>query len=152
MARAKITAYVTPDIAETLKRVAAVDNRSVSDIIEDALAQRFAGCGHDAEHAAVMAKLDNVARRLGVLEKGQETHFELSAQAARFAMSVAPETPEADRGSLNARGADRFRNVLAAVVARLASGRTTWREALSAAQQSSQQSTHQPSHIGTAAE
>jgi len=136
MARTKITAYVTPDIADILKRVAAVDDRSLSDIIEDSLARRFADAGGEAEHAALMAKLERLARRLGVIEQGQETHFELTAQAARFAMSIAPEIPEADRPALNARGADRFRNILSAIVARLAAGRSTWRETLAAGQQS----------------
>jgi hypothetical protein len=134
MARTKVTAYVTPDIADTLKRVAATDDRSVSDIIEDAVARRFADFGREAEHAALMAKLEQLTRRLGAIEKGQETHFELTAQAARFAMSVAPEIPEADRVALNARGADRFRNILSAIVARLSSGRSTWRDTLAAQQ------------------
>jgi hypothetical protein len=134
MARTKITAYVTPDILETLKRVAAVDDRSISDIIEDALARRFSDFRREAEHAALMAKLDQVTRRLGVIEKGQETHFELTAQTARFTLSVAPEIQEADRVSLNARGAERFRNILAAIVARLSSGHSAWRETLAAQQ------------------
>lgn len=132
MARTKITAYVTPDIAETLKRVAAIDDRSVSDIIEDAVARRFASSGREAEHAALMAKLDQISRRIGVLEKGQETHFELSAQAARFTMSLAPEIADRDRAALSARGADRFRNLFAAIIAKLASGRSAWRDALAA--------------------
>ena len=138
MARTKITAYVTTEIAETLKRVAAIDDRSISDVIEDAIARRFADAGRQAEHAALMAKLDNVGRRLGVLEKGQETHFELSAQVARFSMSLAPDIPEADRASLNARGADRFRNLMSAIVGKLASGRSAWRDALSGRSEANQ--------------
>jgi hypothetical protein len=75
-----------------------------------------------------MARLEMITRRLGVIEKGQETHFELTAHATRFAMSVAPEIAEADRTALNARGAERFRNVLGAIASRLSTGRSVWRE------------------------
>lgn len=132
MARTKITAYVTPDLADTVRRVAAIDDRSVSDIIEDSLARRFADAGREAEHAALMAKLDQLQRRLRVIEMGQETHFELTAQATRFAMSLAPDIAEVDRLALDARGAARLRNLLAAIIGRLSSGHSIWREALAA--------------------
>jgi hypothetical protein len=128
MSRAKITAYITQDLADALKRVAAIKDRSVSDIIEDAIANAFTNAGRDAEHAALMARLEMISRKLGVIEKGQETHFELSAHAARFAMSVAPEIPEPDRPALNARGSERFRNVVSAMISRLAAGKSVWRE------------------------
>ena len=126
--RAKITAYITQDLADSLKRVAAIKDRCVSDIIEDAIAGAFANAGGEAEHAAIMARLETITRRLGAIEKGQEAHFELSSHAARFAMSVAPDIPESDRVRLNTRGAERFRNVVGAIVSRLASGRSVWRE------------------------
>lgn len=127
MARTKITAYVTPGIAETLKRLAAIDDRSVSDVVEDAISRRLSDSGQDAEHAVLVARLDQIARRLGVIEVAQETHFELSAQGTRFAMSIAPEIPDQERAALNARGADRLRNLLSLVVAKLGAGRSTLR-------------------------
>jgi uncharacterized protein (DUF1778 family) len=133
MARAKITAYVTPDLADALKRVAAIKHRSISDIVEDAIAAAFANTGREVEHAALMARLEAVSRRIGVLEKGQETHFELTAHFARFAMSMAPDIPEADRPTLNARGAERFRNVIASIISRLSGGKSVWRESFLAA-------------------
>jgi DNA-binding transcriptional MocR family regulator len=132
MPRAKITAYVPPDLADALKRMAAVEDRSVSDIIEDALAQRFSGHGGAVEHAALMARLDLLLRRLGVIEKAQETHVELTAQGARFVMSLAPEIPESDRAALNARGGERYRNLLALIATRLADGRSAARDLLAA--------------------
>jgi predicted transcriptional regulator len=136
MARTKVTVYVTPDLADALKRFAAVSDRSMSDIIEDAISRRLSDVGHEAEHAAVMAKFDQVLRRLGVIENGVESHFELTAHAARFAMSVAPEIPEAQIIAVNARGAERFRSILSAIASRLASGRSFWRETLSGVHQS----------------
>lgn len=130
MARNKITVYVTPDVADALKRVAAAEDRSMSDIIEDAVTRRLADIGRDVEHAAVMAKFEQIVRRLGVIEKGVESHFELTAHATRFAMSMAPEIPEAQLTSINARGAERFRNILSAITSRLAAGRSFWRETL----------------------
>lgn len=130
MARTKLSVYVTPDVADTLKRVAAIEDRSISDIIEDAVVRRLADSGREAEHAALMIKLDRIARRLGVVEKGQETHFELSAQTSRFLLSVAPEIAAADRPTLNTRGADRFRNVMSVVVSKLAAGEATLQEAI----------------------
>lgn len=128
MVRAKITAYIPPDLADALKRVAAVKDRSVSDIVEDAIAKALMGVSRDAEQAALMAKLDAMQRRLGVIERSQETLFEFTAHAARFSMSAAPDIPEADRANANARGAERFRSVLDAIVRRLGAGKSVLRE------------------------
>jgi predicted transcriptional regulator len=127
MVRTKITARIPPDLADSLRRIAALKDRSVSDIVEDAIIKAFTDRG-DAEHAALVVKLDGISRRLGAIERGQETHFELSAHTARFAMSVAPEIPDADKPTLNARGSARFQNVLTSIAARLASGKGIWRE------------------------
>lgn len=135
MARTKITVYVTPDMADALKRLAAADDRSMSDIIEDAITRRLSDMGREVEHAAVMAKFEQILRRLGVLEKGVESHFELTAHAARFSLSVAPEIPETQLVAVNARGAERFRSILTAITARLTSGRSFWRETLSGVHQ-----------------
>jgi hypothetical protein len=127
MVRTKITARIPPDLADSLRRIAALKDKSVSDIVEDAILKAFTDRG-DAEHAALVVKLDGISKRLSAIERGQETHFELSAHAARFAMSVAPEIPEADKPALNARGSARFQNVLASIAARLAGGKSIWRE------------------------
>jgi hypothetical protein len=127
-ARDKITAYIPKDLAETLRRVAAIKDRSVSDIVKDAIAKAFTSTSREAEQAALMAKLDMISRELGVIERGPETHFELSAHAARFTMSVTPDIAEPDRIAFNARGAERFRNVVDAIVNRLGKGRSVWRE------------------------
>lgn len=128
MVRQKITAYVPPDLADALKRVAAVKDRSVSDVVEDAVTRALTGVARDAEHAALMAKLDAIARRLGVIERAQETLFEFTAHAARFSMSVTPDIADADRANANARGAERFRGLLNAIIGRLRAGKSVWRE------------------------
>lgn len=125
MSRCKITAYVTPDIAETLKRVAAIDDRSVSDIVEDAIVQKLMAADRGAQQAAIIASLGQVTRRLTAVERNLETQFELSAQSTRFLLSVTPDIPEADRASWSARGRDRLNNMLSVVVAKLAGGRST---------------------------
>ena len=127
MVRTKITARIPPDLADSLRRIAALKDRSVSDVVEDAIIRAFSDRS-EAEHAALTVKLDNIARRLGVIEKSQETLFELSAHTARFAMSVAPDIPDMDRAALNARGSARFQNVIAAIAARLSSGKSVWKE------------------------
>ena len=128
MTRVKITARIHRDLHETLTRLAAVKDKSLSDVVEDAIIKAFSSAGRDAEHAVLVAKLDSVTRRLGVLQHGQETLFELTAHAARFSMSIAPDIPEGDRVSVNARGSERFRNVIEAIVKRLSGGRSVWRE------------------------
>lgn len=130
MARTKITAYVTPDIAETIKRLAAIDDRSMSDIIEDSILRRLSSAGREAEHAALMARLDQFGRALRRIELGQDTHFELDAQVSRFLLSGAPEIPEADLPALESRGNERLRNILSIVIARLAVDRSVCRETL----------------------
>jgi hypothetical protein len=126
--REKITSYIPRDLADTVKRVAALKDRSVSDIVEDAIIKSFSNAGREVEHAALMAKLDAIHRAIGVLEKGQETHFELSAHAARFTMSVTPEIGETEKTVFNARGSERFRSVIDAIVTRLSKGRSVWRD------------------------
>ncbi len=133
MARIKITAYVTPDVADTLKRVAAMEDRSFSDIIEDSIVQRLADVGRDAEQAALMVRLGQIVDRLDGVERGQQTHFELTAQTSRFLLSVAPEIAEADRSALAARGVDRLRNILSLVISRLAAGDGALQEIVSSA-------------------
>ena len=86
-----------------------------------------------------MSKFEQVLRRLGVIEKGVESHFELTAHTARFSMSIAPEIPETQLVAVNARGAERFRSILAAITTRLTSGRSFWRETLSGAHQAQAQ-------------
>ncbi len=128
MSRYKITAYVTPDIAETLKRVAVVESRSVSDIVEDAIVHKLMVTDRGAQQAAIIASLGQVTRRLTAVERNLETQFELSAQSTRFLLSVTPEIPEADRTSWSARGRDRLNNMLSVVIAKLAGGRSTLQE------------------------
>lgn len=147
MARTKITAYVTPDIADTIKRLAAIEDRSMSDVIEDSILKRLSTAGREAEHAALMVRLDKLARALRRVELGQDTHFELTAQISRFSMSLAPEIPEADRPALDARGSDRLRSILSIVVARLAADRSVCRDVLGqiAVGESAPTSNHVPS-------
>jgi len=155
MARAKLTAYVPEDLADAVKRVAAVMDKSVSDVIEDAIARRFASAGREAEHAALLAKLDDIKGRLIGVERSQETHFELTAHTARFAMSVAPDIPEPDRTAFNARGGERFRTMMATIVARLGDGRSVWKTsfpvfptAKDTANQAPAASIAEPAHAG----
>lgn len=128
MAREKITAYVPPDLAETMKRLAAVEGISLSDIVEEAISKHLSAARGEAEHAALMAKLENLQRRLGVIERSQETLFELTAHAARFSMSVAPEIADGERQHFNARGAERFANVIEAISKRLGGGKSVWKD------------------------
>ncbi len=130
MARTKITAYVTPDIAETIKRLATIEDRSMSDIIEDSIIRRLSNAGREAEHAALMARLDQFGRTLRKIELGQDTHFELTAHVSRFLLSATPEFPDVDRPTLEARGNDRLRSILSLVIARLAVDRSVFREML----------------------
>lgn len=146
MVRTKITARIPPDLAESLQRIAALKDKSVSEIVEDAIVKAFTDRS-EAEHAALVVKLDGISRRLGSIERSQEAHFELSAHAARFTMSVAAEIPEADKPALNARGSARFQNVLASIVARLAGGKSLWREHFSETAPA-----RTKEHIGVAAE
>lgn len=127
MVRTKITARIPPELADAVRRFSALKDRSVSDVVEEAIIRSFAERSQ-TEHAALVVMLDQLSRRLGVIEKSQESLFELTAHAARFAMSVAPEIADADRAMLNARGSSRFQNVMAAIAARLSGGKSVWKE------------------------
>lgn len=128
MARTKITARLNANLADALLRVSQIDDRSVSDVVEDAVARYFERARNEGEHHALMSKLDKLASRLGSIERNQETLFELTAHSTRFAMSVAPDVPDRDKTTVNARGSERFRNVIAAIVNRVSSGKSVWRE------------------------
>ena len=127
MVRTKITARIPPELADAVRRFSAMKDRSVSDVVEEAIIRSFAERSQ-TEHAALVVMLDQLSRRLGVIEKSQESLFELTAHAARFTMSVAPEIADADRAMLNARGSSRFQNVMAAIVIRLSGGKSVWKE------------------------
>jgi hypothetical protein len=127
MVRTKITARIPPDLADSLRRVAVLKDRSVSDVVEEAIIRAFADKG-EAEHTALIVKLDAIIRRLSVIEKSQETLFELTAHATRFSMSVAPDVSDSDRAILNARGSSRFQNVVAAIVTRISNGKSVWKD------------------------
>ena len=135
MSRVRIASSITPALNVAIRRVAVIENRTLSDLVEDALARYFDSAHRDAEHHAIIAKLQRLSQRLAALEKGLETLFELNCHATRFSMSVAPDIPERDRAALNARGSERFRNVIAAVVARLGSGRSALRDSFASAGQ-----------------
>ena len=109
-------------------QIAAVEGVSVSDLVEDAVAKFLNTTRGEAEHAALMAKLETMQRRLIAVERSQETLFELTAHAARFSMSMAPDVPDAERTRINARGAERFANVIDAIVKRLGSGKSVWKD------------------------
>ena len=128
MSRTRIAAYVPPDLAEAIKRLAAIEGVSVSDLVEDAVAKFLHTTRGEAEHAALMAKLETMQRRLIAVERSQETLFELTAHAARFSMSMAPDVPDAERTRINARGAERFANVIDAIVKRLGAGKSVWKD------------------------
>jgi len=133
MPRSKLTARINSNLADALQRVARIDDRSVSDVIEDAIARYFERAHSEADHHALLARLDRLASRLGAIERNQETLFELTAHAARFNMSIAPDVPERDRSVVNARGSERFRNVVSAIVTKVAAGKSVLREQFQAA-------------------
>ncbi|MFT3722135.1 MAG: hypothetical protein QM773_01010 [Hyphomonadaceae bacterium] len=128
MSRVKVTTYVTPEFVDAIRRVAAVKDRSTSDVFRDAIERYFATARPEAEHHALMAKLENMAERLGGVEKSIEALFELTCHATRFTMSLAPEIPDPDKAAFSARGRQRFRNLITAIVSRLQAGRSAWRD------------------------
>ena len=128
MSRAKITAYINQDLVIAMRRLAVQQDRSASDVLEDAVHRFFDHTRQEGEHHALIARLDRIMARLALLEHGQETLFELTAHTTRFVMSVSPDIPEMDRADVNARGSERFRNVIAAMLAKLRTGRSILRD------------------------
>lgn len=128
MARTRLNVYVTPPLAEALRRVAALQNRSTSDIIQDVISRYFTTAHSEAEHHAVMAQFERTMERLGAIEKSQEIHFELTCHSTRFLMSFAPDIPDPDKSAFNARGRLRFRTVIGVIVKRLQTGRSAWKD------------------------
>ena len=148
MSRAKITAYINQDLVAATRRLAAHQGRSASDVLEDAVHRFFDATRQEGEHHALMARLDRMMARLALLEHGQETLFELTAHTTRFVMSVSPDIPEMDKADINARGSERFRNVIAAMLAKLRTGHSILRDQFG----STIEHSAPDSHVGAAAE
>ena len=74
MVRTKITARIPPELADAVRRFSAMKDRSVSDVVEEAIIRSFAERSQ-TEHAALVVMLDQLSRRLGVIEKSQESLF-----------------------------------------------------------------------------
>ena len=72
MARCKITAYVRHDLADMLKRLAAIDDRSMSDIVADAIRRRLDNAERATGPAAILASLGEISHRLAAIEQALE--------------------------------------------------------------------------------
>ncbi len=80
MARQKITAYITPVLADALRRVARFQDQSVSDIVQSAIATLADSGSTNTERATVLIRLDQISRRLATLQSSQATLLELIAR------------------------------------------------------------------------
>jgi hypothetical protein len=130
MRRKPLSVTVPEAILEGVRRTSDVQGRKVSDIVEDALSLYLRHTDPDLGHGAVLSALDRIHSRLTRLERAQETHFELTAHAARFSMGLAPDIPEYDEPALRSRGARRLSEVMTAIITRLSGGRSLWRSTL----------------------
>jgi hypothetical protein len=127
MARTQLTAYVPADLADAVKRVAAADDRSISDIIEDALIQRLLVQGLASEQAAIMAKLQHLDRRLAAMWRIQEALHEFFVQQEFVSM----RQEELSSGSIDPAEAsrlarERLRERLLHQMGKITEGRSVW--------------------------
>lgn len=130
MRRRPLSVTVPEAILEGVRRTSDIQGRKASDIVEDALSLYLRHTDPDLGHGAVLASLDRIHTRLTRLERAQETHFELTAHAARFTMGLAPDIPAYDEPALRSRGARRLSEVMTAIITRLSGGRSLWRSTL----------------------
>lgn len=133
MARTKITTYVTPEIAELIKREASRKVRSESEIVENALIQTLLPTDHGADQAAIMAGLGQLSRRITAVEQIVEMHFELSTQSSYWLLGMTPDDGnEAEETNRQALGNSRLKSILSDVRNKVSNGRSTLQAILNA--------------------
>ena len=115
--RAKVSAYLSEDVARRLDVAAVHQSTSKSRIIETALARYLDPSGDTSDSVSVLRRLNWMSRQLEQLDRDLRIVSETTALHARYHLAVTPPLPVAEQPAACLLGAERF-DVLAAQVGR----------------------------------
>jgi hypothetical protein len=115
--RAKVSAYLSEDVARRLEVAAIHQSTSKSKIIEAALARYLDPSGDTSDSVSVLRRLNWMSRQLEQLDRDLRIVSETTALHARYHLAVTPPLPVAEQPAACLLGAERF-DVLAAQVGR----------------------------------
>jgi predicted transcriptional regulator len=121
--KARLSAYLAPELMRSLADTAARRNQSRSLIAEAAIASFLSPDADERREAAVAKRLDGLDRRLQRLERDIGISVETMALFVRFWLASTPQLPDADQAAVRAKGGERYDNFLEALGRRLATGR-----------------------------
>ena len=126
--KTRLSAYLDPELMESLAAYADRRGRSRSLIAEAAIASFLSPDADEAREAAITTRLDQLDRRMNRIERDTDITVEMIAMFVRFWLANAPPPPESERALLSKQGGDRYDAFMASLGRRLAKGPTVRQE------------------------
>ena len=124
----RLSVYLDSAIMAQLSAYAARRNKSLSLVAEAALASFLSPDGPDKLEAAFSRRLDRLSRQVERLERDLGISVEMLALFVRFWLTVTPPAPDGAQTAAQAKGRERFENLVQSLGRRLASGQSITRE------------------------
>lgn len=112
---------------QLLKQVEAVSKRtgaSKSSVIEVAVASYLSPESADKRDAAIIRRLDRLARQYAKLERDLTITAEALALFIHYELAIAPPVPVADEAAMKAKGNERFEQFIERLGRRLSAGKS----------------------------
>jgi hypothetical protein len=125
MRKPRLNAYISHKVDKRLNEIAARPGVSKAAIVDAALAAFLDPDDENRRDAAILKRLDRIDARLDRLEQDLTITSETLALFIRYMLTVTPPVSERDRSALQAKGRERFAQLLEQVARRVASGKTT---------------------------
>jgi len=124
----RLSVYLDPAVMAQLSAYAARRNKSLSLVVEAAVASFLSPDGPDKLEAAFSRRLDRLSRQVERLERDLGISIEMLALFVRFWLTVTPPAPDSAQAAAQAKGRERFENFVKSLGRRLASGKSMARE------------------------
>lgn len=126
----RINVYLEDHVAAQLTLVCKRPGTNKSRVVNDAL-DRFFNPEQDLEtNAALMRRLDRMARSMERMDRNQSIAVETLALFVRYFLTITPPLPDTDQASAHAVGKERFEVFVAQVGRRLAQDKNLLSEVL----------------------
>jgi hypothetical protein len=118
----RLSAYLDPDVMNTLADYAARRDVSLSLIAEAAIASFLSPDAEDRKQAVIARRLDQLDRRVQRVERDVGIAIETLALFVRFWLSSTPALPESAQAEARAKGLQRYDRFVDALGRRLSKG------------------------------
>src|SRR5208337_1377887 len=120
----RLSVYLDPDLMAQLAELATRRNESLSLIVEAAMASFLKADEAHRREAAIMRRLDRLAREIKRLKRDLATYVETLAPLTQFLLTVTPPSPDGAGTGGQLRGSDRLQASVETLGLQLAKGRT----------------------------